>query len=83
MVHIEKIRVTKQDLKNKGFTDEDINGIDLNNLKLILDSEFEYIWRPDQMPEFNSMQTSGDKGYYKFENFPAGIYVVRFEYGNV
>ena len=79
---VEKIRVTKQDLKNKGFTDEDINGIDLNNLKLILDSEFEYIWRPDQMPEFNSMQTSGDKGYYKFENFPAGIYVVRFEYGN-
>ena len=29
---VEKIRVTKQDLKNKGFTDEDINFCNFYNI---------------------------------------------------
>lgn len=81
---VEKIRVTKEDLpKIKEYTQEKYPDVfkDLKDLE-ILNHEFEYIWKSDVFDGFENEITSGDKGYYKFENFVSGTYVVRFEYGN-
>jgi len=75
---VEKIRVTKKDLENKGY---DLSG-DLVQADMILDNEFEYLWRDNQIPGFTSKTTSGGSGAYSFTNFPTGTFVVRFEYGN-
>ena len=89
---VEKIRVTEQDLKSKGYNLEDIDSALVGS---IVDNEFEYVWKTEtkedgtviqQIPGFDAQTISsnedGKKGYYSFTNFPTGTFVVRFEYGN-
>ncbi len=76
--------------------EEGINGITVSLVEKIRikdDSsgdvlEYDFIW-PENITCMNGYdsitETSGSgnqKGTYKFKNFPSGIYVVRFEYGN-
>ena len=85
---VEKIRVTKQDLRDKGYTDEQIAGlINVDNANdVVIDNEFEYVWKDGQIPGFvaqtKSSAEESNLGYYVFTNFPTGTFVVRFEYGN-
>ena len=45
--------------------------------------EYEFVWpEVEAMPEYKSITQTAEGGNYSFINFPAGIYVVRFEYGN-
>ena len=84
---VEKIRVTKQDLKDKGYTEEQIGALIENSANdVIIDNEFEYVWNDGQIPGFTAQTRSSAEesslGYYSFTNFPTGTFVVRFEYGN-
>ncbi len=93
---VEKISVTRSDvdrIKAYANTATDIDEVTKNALNNIssetLDYEFEYVW-PDGTfnvgdgddGKFDSTITTDKDGNYKFRNFVAGNYVVRFEYGN-
>ena len=94
---VEKIRVTKQDLLQKGYSEQEIaNLINQENINdFVIDNEFEYVWKTEtkadgtviqQIPGFDaqiiSSNEEGKEGYYSFTNFPTGTFVIRFEYGN-
>lgn len=73
---VEKIRVTTDDVSD--LLQSDGSFADLS----LLDYEFEYIWPDGYIPELTSRVKTSGGGKYSYQNFVAGNYVVRFEYGN-
>ncbi len=89
---VEKIHITAEQYNAAKQNDNAAANVLGNDLST-LDYEFEFVWPTDAFVnsfngEYKANSTdktkdNGDKkGYYKFTNFAAGDYVVRFEYGN-